>query len=500
VSPPDEHGYFSLGATVDVTRTAAETARLVIAQVNPKMPRTYGPALIHAAEVDIFVEHKEALPELLPEKPDETMQAICSHIRRLVPDGATLQVGAGRLTDAIFAVLKDKEDLGLHTELFSDGAMKLARAGVLTGKRKSLHAGRMVATLAAGSRALYKFLDKNPAVELHPSDYVNSPLIVARNYRMTAVNLAEAIDLTGQVSSGLFGPDFLTGPPGRADFMRGAAQTVDGKPILALPSTRETPDGPASRILSGFPEGTEILLTRSDVHYVVTEHGIAYLHGKCLRERALALIAVAHPDFRDGLMEAAQKSGLIPPHHPVPRLVPAYPEELERWVTLRDGTEVLLRPLKPEDGELMKDLFYSFSEKTRYLRFHQMVKEMPQRGKQAFFNVDYREELALAAARLEDGVEEFIGTGRFVLDEGTGSAEVAFVVRDDWQGKGLGRSIFEALAEIAEERGIHTLTAEILAENQPMLRVMDKTGYTVSTRRESGVVHVEVDLKERKRD
>lgn len=495
VTPPDEHGYLSLGVSVDITRAAVEAARVVVAQVNRKMPWTFGGSLLHVSEVDFLVEAEEDLPELTPLAPDEVHERIAAQISRLVPDGATVQVGAGRIPNAVISYLQDKNDLGVHTELFSDGLMDLVEKGVVTGRRKTFHTGRIVASLAIGTKKLYEFLDANATVELHPSDYVNDPLNIARNRPMVAVNAGLEVDLTGQVCAESLGYRFYSGLGGHADFVRGTAMAPDGKPIIAIPSTAKTAEGVVSRIVPALNEGAGVLTTRGDVHYVVTEHGIAYLHGKSIRERAMALIGIAHPDFRPELLHAAKARRLVFANQIVPPRDAVYPEELEKKVTLENGgPEVLLRPVRPTDEEAMKDLFYSFSEQTLYLRFHAVVKEMPHRKRQIFCNVDYRQEMAIVATLEEDGHEELIGIGRYMMDEGTRSAEVAFIVRDDWQGKGLGRILFERLAEIAKSRGIQRFTAEVLAENQAMIRVFRHGGFPMKSNQSAGVIHVEIDL------
>ena len=372
--------------------------------------------------------------------------------------------------------------------------MQLVEKGVITGRRKSLHPGKIVASLAMGTREFYEFVDGNPVLELHPSDYVNSVRTIARNRNMGAVNSGLEVDLTGQVCADSLGYRFYSGMGGHADFIRGAALAENGKPIVALPSTAVTPEGTVSRIVPSLKEGAGVLTTRGDVHYVVTEHGIAYLHGKSMRHRAMALINVAHPDFRQELLHAGKSRRLVYAHQIVPPRRAVYPQELEARVKLSDGTSVLLRPVKHTDDEQMKELFYSFSEHTLYLRFHRVVKEMPHQKRQMFVNIDYFQEMAVVAVVEVDGREEFVGSGRYIMDEGTKSAEVAFAVRDEWQGKGLGSLLFLNLARIAMDRGILRFTADVLAENQAMLRVFRGRGFAMKTDRKGGVIQVEIDL------
>jgi acyl-CoA hydrolase/GNAT superfamily N-acetyltransferase len=494
VGTPDEHGYFSLGPSVDITHAAAGAARVVIAQVNPRMPRTFGSGLLHVSEIDSFVEYEEELLTNEPVPPDRVHEEIALHVGRLVPDGATVQVGAGRIPNAVMPYLADKRDLGVHTELFSDGLMELVKSGAVTGRRKTFHPGRIVTSMAFGKAELYRYLDRNPAIEFHGSDYVNSPVHIAANDRMVAINSGLQVDLTGQVCADSLGYRSFSGMGGHADFTRGAALSKGGKPIIALPSTADTPEGTVSRIVLALTEGAGVVTTRGDVHYVVTEHGIAYLHGKSMRERAMALISVAHPDFREELLGAAKGRHLVFADQILPPPGTVYPAELEKRVEIKDGQQVLIRPIKGTDDDEMKDLFYSFSEQTRYLRFHSVTKEMPHSRRQVFCSVDYHHEMAIVAEIGSDGQEDLVGVARYMMDEGDRSAEVAFVVRDDWQGKGLGGLLFAELADIAKSRSIDRLTAEVLLENRAMIRVFRNSGYPMKTSRESGVISVELAL------
>lgn len=492
VSPPDEHGFCSLGVSVDITKAAVESARLVIAQTNRHMPRTLGDCFVHVDRIDYLVEHDEPLLEWpLADEQGDIAESIADHIERLVPDGATLQLGIGRLPDAILSHLTDKNDLGIHTEMFSDGVIMLAKSGVITGRRKTLHKGKIVGSFAAGSRALFQFLDNNPQIEMHPSEYTNDPFVISRHDNMVAINGAVEVDLTGQVVADSIGSLFYSGVGGHADFIRGAALARNGRPIIALPSLAQTKDGPRSRITAYLQEGAGVVTTRGDTHYVVTEHGVAYLHGKNLRERAMALIQVAHPDFRGELLHAAKRRRIVFANQILPPTRQPYPEELEQTVALRDGRRVFVRPIRPADETLLRELFYSFSERTVYLRFHGPLKSMPHTRLQVFCNVDYDAEMALIAVQESDGGERVaVATAHYIAAADRRSAEVAFAVRDDWQRQGLGSHLCGRLAEIAAGKGIRRLTAEVLAENTGMLTVFHRSGLQVETAAEAGVVHV----------
>lgn len=495
VSPPDEYGFCSLGVSVDITKAAAESAKVLIAQANRHMPRAHGDSFLHVSQIDCLVAHDEPLLEWpVVGEPDEVIERIAEHIARLIPDGATLQLGIGRMPDAVLSLLHDKNDLGIHTEMFSDGVMRLSRAGVITGRRKTLHRGKIVGSFAAGSHELFAFLNDNPQIEMHPSDYTNDPFVIARHDNMIAINSALEIDLTGQVVADSLGTWFHSGIGGHADFMRGAALARGGKPIIALPSTARTRDGLRSRIVAKLAEGAGVTTTRGDTHYVVTEYGVAYLHGRNLRERAMSLISIAHPDFRAELLHQAKQRHLVYMNQILPPARHPYPAQYEWTDTLKDGSRVFVRPIRPDDEPLMKEMFYSLAERTRYLRFHGPVKSFPHNRLQVFCNVDYSDEMALIGLIGEPGAEEVVAVGAYTRNAADNSAEVAFTVRDDWQNKGLGTRLFNHLVEIGREKGIEVFRAEVLPENVPMMNVFHHSDCHVSTTTEGGIVHVTIVL------
>ncbi|HEU4699496.1 MAG TPA: acetyl-CoA hydrolase/transferase C-terminal domain-containing protein [Gemmatimonadales bacterium] len=304
VSPPDRHGFCTLGVSVDVSRAAVETARTVVAEINPRMPRTHGDALVPASRIDLAVEVDYELPERRPAPLTEVERAIGRHVSALVEDGATLQLGIGSIPDAVLAGLADHRDLGIHSEMFSDGVIELVRCGVITNTQKRSHPGKLVAAFVLGSRRLYDFVDDNPQVVMLGADYVNDTATIRRNPKVTAINSAIEIDLTGQVVADSIGTRQFSGVGGQMDFIRGAALSPGGKPILALPSTTRRGE---SRIVALLRPGAGVVTTRAHVHWVVTEYGAAYLYGRNLRQRARALIEVAHPDHREALERAARE-------------------------------------------------------------------------------------------------------------------------------------------------------------------------------------------------
>lgn len=311
VSPPDEHGFCSYGVEVGVTKTAAEVARTVIAEINPRMPRSLGDSFIHVSKIDHIIEVDYPLPEFRMGEPSPIQQAIGRHIADLIEDGSTLQTGIGGIPDAVLQYLDGKKDLGIHTELFSDGVIELVERGIINNEAKSIHPGKIIAGFVLGTQRLYDFIDDNPIVELHPTEYVNDPFLIAQNDRMISINSALEVDLTGQVCADSIGPKLYSGVGGQVDFVRGAARSKGGKPIIALPATARK--GTISRIVAQLKPGAGVVTTRNDVHYIVTEYGVAYLYGKTIRERAQALINIAHPDFREELEAQARELNYIPP-------------------------------------------------------------------------------------------------------------------------------------------------------------------------------------------
>ncbi|GJQ36338.1 MAG: 4-hydroxybutyrate CoA-transferase [Anaerolineaceae bacterium] len=309
VSTPDEHGFCSLGVEVGLTKSAAESAKIIIAEVNDKMPRTLGDSFIHVSRLTHIVQVSYDIPELAMAEEDgaETVQKIAGHISGLIPDGATMQLGIGNIPDAVLKYLFDKKDLGIHTELFSDGVIDLVNAGVLTNARKSLHPGKIIAGFILGTKRLYNWVDDNPLIELHRTEYVNDPFVIAQNERMVAVNSAIEVDLTGQVCADSIGPKLYSGVGGQLDFIYGASRSKGGVPIIALPSTAIMKDGTAiSKITAMLKPGAGVVTSRNHVRFIVTEFGIADLYGKTIRQRAQALIEIAHPQFHDELKKQAR--------------------------------------------------------------------------------------------------------------------------------------------------------------------------------------------------
>jgi acyl-CoA hydrolase/GNAT superfamily N-acetyltransferase len=481
-SPPDVDGNMSLGISVDIVKAAAKAASLIVAQVNSNMPVVYGDGFVNIQDVDFLLPHDEPLLEYQDMVPGDIAQRIGKHIARLVEDGSTLQVGYGSIPNAVLANLAEKKHLGLHSELFCDGVVELMKAGAMDNSEKSIDRDRAVASFCMGRKETYAYIHQNRAVDFRTIDYTNDLLIIARQKKMTAINSALEIDLTGQATAESLGKAFYSGIGGQADFMRGAVLAPGGKTVLALPSTAE--DGRVSRIVPFLKEGAGVTLSRGDVRYVVTEYGIAYLHGKNIRERAMDLIAIAHPKFRSWLVEEARKRALI---YRDQEFVPGgYPEALETFRSTKTGLRILLRPVKISDEPLLKDFFYSLSDQSMYLRFASARKDMHHARLQEFVAVDHAKEIVLLAVSGKEEKETVIGLGQYIINEASHTAEVALVVRDDYQNKGVGAELNSYLTYLAKRQGLLGFTAEVLENNVPALRLLEKMGFEIETR-EAGV-------------
>ncbi|MFH1057703.1 MAG: GNAT family N-acetyltransferase [Pseudomonadota bacterium] len=477
-SPPDDFGWMSLGVSVDVCLAAAQSADLVIVQVNPKMPRVLGRSFIHVNDVDVIVEHEEELLSIGLAPETESAHMIARHVAKLISDGSTLQMSLGATPQAILTALADKNDLGIHTQFVSDGIMNLIAKGVVTNRKKGFIENKTVASGAIGSHNLYEFVNDNPGIEFHPSDFVNDPFTIARNHRMVAINVAMAMDLTGQVALDALPFNLFTGVSGVMDFVRGSMASPAGKNILMLPST--TLDGKSSRIIPSM-DNMAVVVPRGDVQYVVTEYGLVNLFGKSLQERALALISISHPDFRDELFSQAKESGLLgPERHIFQALHGIYPLKLEEEVVV-GGEQVLLRPAKPVDERLIQEHFYNLDRKDVVSRFFHEKTSFVSTDVASVYQVDYVKDLTMVAVAGEPGYERIIAVGSYLLDESKNLAEVAFSVTKDWQGRGLSSMILRKLSEAARENGILGLVAYTSPQNQNMIRLFNHLPYRVRT-------------------
>jgi len=492
-TPPDKFGYVNLGVSVDITVAAIQSARLVIAEVNPNVPYVHGGGFIKMDRIDAWTWNDVPLIEHLPEEPGEVEMEIGRNVASLIEDGSTLQAGIGMIPDAVLRALTDKRDLGVWTEMFSDGIIPLIDGGIITGKYKTIHPGKITASFTFGSRQLYDYIDRNPLFTFQATDYVNDPRRIAEQHKMVAINSAIQIDLTGQVCADSIGTRFYSGIGGQVDFIRGASMCPGGKPIIAIRSTAK--DGAISRIVATLTEGAGVVTSRGDVRYVVTEYGVADLLGKSIRERALALISIAHPDFRAELLHDAKARHYVFIDQIQPR--GRYPRRLERRVTAKGADPLLLRPIRPIDEPKLVELFYSMSEDALYKRFMRVVKRVAHQERQYFLDVDYHDNMAMVLETCDPVHEpEIVGIAQYFRDPETDFADVGFIVRDTWQGKGLGRILVEEMVRLAQANGMKGLTADVLASNNAMLHLFRELGHDVHTEMESGVCLVTIKFKE----
>jgi len=493
VTPPDVNGLCSFGVSVDIVKSAAANAKYVIAQVNSRMPRTFGDSFLHINAIDVLVPCDEDVIEVPIPELDDTLRGIGQNVARLVEDGSTIECGIGRIPQALVEFLKDKKDLGIHTEMFSDWIIDLIECGAVTCAKKSLNRGKVVASFCMGSKRLYDYIDNNPFFEFYPTEYVNDVNIIAGHEKMVGINVGLEIDLTGQVCSDSLGHQFYSGIGGQVDFIRGAARSRGGKAIIAMPSTAR--DGQVSRIVPHLTEGAGVVTTRGDVHYVVTEYGVAYLHGKSIRERVLDLIHIAHPKFRKELLQAAKSTNYIYQDQiefSWDQL--AYPKELERYATLRDGTEIFFRPIKPNDEPALSEMLYSLSEKSVKTRYMTGTVAFPHRQIQLFTNIDYKKDFAIVGVVPSASGEEIVAIAQYFLDPQTHSAEVAFIVQDEWQQKGMGTFLLDYITQIARQRGVKRFYAKVLPNNKAMLAIFHNSGYKVNTEFDGEIYSITYDL------
>jgi len=474
VSPPDKHGFCSYGVSTDVVKSASESATRVIAEVNPQMPRALGDCFINLEKVDLAIPVDVPLLYSVKERADDVARRIGRNIASLIEDGSTLQMGIGTIPDSVLHYLTDKKDLGIHTEMFSDGFMDLVKNNVINNSKKTIHRGKTVASFCIGGRELYDYIDDNPAIEFHPTEYTNDPFIIAQNDRMCAINSAIEVDLSGQICADSLGTMFYSGIGGQVDFVRGSSRSKGGKPIIAMPSTAK--NDTISRISVHLKEGAGVVTTRGDVHYVVTEWGVAYLHGKNIRERAMALINIAHPKFRRKLLESAKKLNYIYKDQILAPETSVYPEEFETTMNTKDGAELAVRPIMSTDEEMLSDMFYDLSDQAIINRFFSMLKSMPHRKLQQFCCVDYKNEMSLVVISNEGPRGKMVGLGSYHLNPATHRAEIAFLVADAWQAKGIGTFLMKSLVKIAKANNIKGLTAEVFRDNVAMIALMHKSG------------------------
>ena len=492
VSPPDDHGWMSLGISVDVTLAAAQSAAVVIAQVNPKMPRIPGYGFIHINDVDVVVEQEEDLLNAFDLPEYESAPEIAKITANLIDDGSTIQLGLAELSNSITQALAQKNDLGVHTEVLNDDLMELVSKGVVTNRYKRLNEGKLIASGAIGSRKLYRLLDNNAALEFRPSDYVNHPVMVSQNNNMVAINFARTMDLSGQVYADALPHNHFSGITGMFDFILGATMNPGGKSIIVIPA--RSIDGKTSRIISKTDTGS-IVIPKGYVSYVVSEFGMVNLLGKNIEERAMAMISLAHPDFRDELFHDAQEAGLIDRNKTLTEsLFGVYPARMEE-IRKFDGQQVTFRPIKAVDGRLIQEYFYSMDEKDVQARFFGIRRSFFREDMEGMFQIDYIKNFSIVAVTGEVGFEKIIGLGEYALEEGT-VAEIAFSVSKQWKHLGIATALLEKLTEAARENSLTGLIAYTHLNNTGMIRLFNKLPYKVETILEGGTLILKCNFEE----
>ncbi|MFT6268270.1 MAG: acyl-CoA hydrolase [Alphaproteobacteria bacterium] len=475
VSPPDSLGYCSLGVSVDVVMSAARNAKHIVAQINPSMPRTAGHSFLHISEFSACIEGEQDIPEIAVAEPTKISDRIGQYVAMLVKDGATLQLGVGKIPDAVTRYLHTHKNLGIHSEIISDGIAELMQKGVVNNREKTFHPGKTVTSFCMGSSKLYQFVHNNPHVEFYPSSYINKPANIAKNKNMVSINSAIEVDLSGQVVADSIGYQFYSGIGGQVDFVEGTAKSNGGKPIIALPSTAK--DGTISRIVANLSEGGGVVTSRGDVHYVVTEFGIASLRGKSVRERALELIRVAHPKFREALLQQIRR------HLWVPDYQKHFPTDVQEFGEMQiqpieiHSEQFYLRPLNPADERRLQEFFYSHSKETIRLRYNYIPQNMTREKSCDLVSVDQSKDIALTIVQQEGSRTRIEAVGRYYLYPQQ-ACEVAFVTRETNQGKGMAKRLLQEMINIASARGLKKMFAIVKYENKPMISVFEHFGFT----------------------
>jgi acyl-CoA hydrolase/L-amino acid N-acyltransferase YncA len=488
VSLPDAFGYVSLGVSVDLVSAAVARAALVIAEVNPAMPRSHGDSMLHVDTLDWLVPVATPVTEYRHSMAAEGAVAqIARYIGSVIEDGSTLQIGMGRYTNEALKHLSDRQDLGIHSDVITDALIPLLERGIVTGRRKTQQVGKVVTSFAMGSRALYDLIDDNPLFCFLPIDQVADPMVIAAQHKMVSVTQAFAVDLTGQVCADQFNGEFYSGLAAQGEFLQGASRSPGGKAIICLESSDAA--GASSRIRARLHEGEGVSIARNDVHYVITEYGIAYLFGKSIRERAIALIDIAHPAHREALLAQAKALGYVGDDQTLNHRI-AYRVEDERHLTLGDGRAVLLRPAMVADGDAIRTLFHQLPDRDVYTRFFRNVRSLSSMAVQRLCNLNAETEVAMVAVTGPRESAQIVAQACYMVDPTTNLAETAFMVHPDWQGCGLGSALQQHLAAHARSRGVRGFVAEMVRDNQRMLRLARNASVDAQVERLADTVRV----------
>ncbi|MBF0353365.1 MAG: GNAT family N-acetyltransferase [SAR324 cluster bacterium] len=501
VAPPDESGMCNLGIGLDITPEVIAKASLVIAEVNEHMPRTCGQSAIPSAIIHYWVENNAPLmnmeqlfvPVPLSQEEQDVYDEIGRHIAGAIEDGSTLHVGLGKAPNYVLKHLHSHQHLGIHTELLTDGLMRLIQSGAVDNSNKTFMPGKTVISHCFGSQELYDYIHNNQDLEFTPLSRINHVETIGSNPKMVAIDEGFEVDLTGQVCSESRGYEFLGGFGGKSDFTRGAMASEGGKAFVVMPSTHDK--GRAPSIVTAFRKGTGVVLTRAEVQHVCTEYGIAYLYGKTIRERSLSLIEISHPKFRDNLLKFAKQHNYVSQTQPGHSFKGSYPSEWESVYIARNGNRVLIRPIKAVDEGHVKDFFHKLSDRSIYMRYFKHIRSLPQLVLQKFTDIDYSRDMALAALYPpEEANHEMVGMAQWVIDTHDGVPEIAFQVLDEWQGQGLGKYLLYRLIEIAQDSGHIKVKADVLCDNTAMNKTFERAGYPFERKAEFGVYSYVFDI------
>ncbi|HMK34837.1 MAG TPA: GNAT family N-acetyltransferase [Desulfomonilaceae bacterium] len=497
VSEPDRFGRFSLGISVDTASAATESARIVIAQVNPEMPRTHGDTFLSFEQIHYLVDGPEPLHEL----PEETLgpreKAISGYVSELIEDGSILHFGFAGISRGLMDFLKDHRHLGVHTEIVTDPLIDLIECGIVDNSTKKMYRGKSLATCCMGTRRLYDYVNDNPLVEFYPSDAILSPSFIASHDRMIAVNLAIQVDLRGQIRQGSPTWTAFEGSGGDHDFMRGASLSKWGRSIICLRSTSLRTG--KSTIVPSFGPKAAVIMNRGDVNYIVTEYGIAYLGGKSIRDRAMALIEIAHPDHRENLMKEAREMGYVYQDQFYYRVCsPEFRRRMRTDRVFKGGIKAHIRIIKPTDESMMRDLFYNLSEESVYFRYFSPRRSMPHKNLQQYVNLKEEDGISLVVTVGPRENRKIIAEARFMVEPGNSYPDVAFMVDENYQRRGIASALLHYLIEIAKERGFPGLKADVLFSNHPMTAVFDKLPFVLHKTIADGVISLTFNFDEYK--
>jgi len=492
ITPPDESGYCSLGVAVDVAREVMENASLVVGEINAKMPFTYGDTFVSIEDFDLLVRSdREPVTYEIPEV-SQQMKQVAGNVASVIKDGDCISYSMGPMFEALVPYLSDKKDLGFHSLYFTDAMAELVNCGAVNNRRKSPFRGKSLASYALGTQKLMRWLDRNPLVEFQGIDWVCNPQFIAKNSQFVSMYEARKADILGSVAFPLRGA-VITGPGEGIDFFKGAEASADGRTIIGMPSRNA--EG-KSNILISIQNYANQLRLKESVHFLATEYGVATLKWRSLRERAQAIIDIAHPDDREDLIKQARDRKIIYPNQIyVARSAHLYPAHIFYTKTFKGGTDIRFRAMKPSDEEAMRRFFYRCSREMIFYRFFYSIKTMSHDKMQEYVNVDYERELSIVGFGGKKGDGKIIAEARLIQEEGGDFGEVAFLIDSSCQNIGVASYLLELLIDEAQKRGLKGLTAQVLAENQAMIKVFQKTKFPLKTNLGSGVYLVKISFE-----